>query len=375
MIKTKVLLLCLILSVLMFTFVGCQQQEQKAQAPGAAEPQEVIEWKMTSAIPPVGSFLEIDTFFIEQIREMSAGRLDITYFTTGKIVPPFEVLDATSAGVVHAASEVPTYWAGKNLAFDIMGINPFAMTSLDYIIWLYRGGGLELMREIYAQHGVHYIPICALPPDSGFHTVDRPLRTLADFEGLTLRTPSASTVWILDQLGAKGVKMPGSEVYMALQLGTIDGAEFANPSVNWDLHIHEVTNYWNTPAWFAPGTIVGVTINMDAWEALPDDIKAIVEAAGKATVAWSQATLRMADAKATKKILDHGTTHVQLNEECLLKIEELMNQFHEMKAAECPDYARVLKSQMEFLKEYKIQREMDGPFSFGRNLTVFPEIP
>ncbi|MCL0085533.1 TRAP transporter substrate-binding protein DctP, partial [Thermodesulfovibrionales bacterium] len=316
----------------------------------------------------------IDEFFIEQVREMSAGRLNITLFTAGELVPAFEVLDAAAAGVVQVASEAPTYWAGKNAAFDILGINPMAMTTLDYITWLYEGGGLELMREIYAQHGVHVIPTTVLPPDSGFHTVDVPLRTIADFEGMALRAPSASIIWLLDQIGAKGVKMPGGEVYMALELGTVDGAEFSTSSTSYLLKLHEVTRYWNTPAWFAPATVITKSINMDAWEALPDDLKAIVEAAGKATMTWSQSFLRIRDIEATERMLAHDLIHVTLDEESLLKIEGLMNQWHEKQAAACPDYARVLKSQMEFLKAFRTQREMDAPFGFGRNLTAFPEV-
>ena len=374
MIRMKVLLLCVTLSVLTFALVGCQQQEQAAQAPEVAAPQEVIEWKMASTWTPAMDLSKVDQFFIEQVREMSAGRLDITLFTAGELVPAFEVLDAADTGVIQAASETPVYWAGKNAAFEIVGINPMAMTTLDYITWLYEGGGLELIRELYAQHGVHYIPSAVLPPDSGFHTVDTPLRTIADFEGLALRTPSASIIWLLDQIGAKGVKMPGGEVYMALELGTVDGAEFITSSTSYLLKLHEVTNYWNTPAWFAPGTVCGIAINKDAWEALPADLQAIVEAAGKATMTWSQSFLRMKDIAATEKMLAHGLTHVTLDEASLLEIEGLMNQWHEKQAAACPDYAKVLKSQMEFLKSYQTQREMDGPFGFGRNLTTFPEV-
>lgn len=337
-------------------------------------PAEVIEWKMASTWTPVMDLSIIDEFFIEQVREMSAGRLNITLFTAGELVPAFEVLDAAAAGVVQVASETPVYWAGKNAAFDILGINPMAMTTLDYITWLYEGGGLELMREIYAQHGVHVIPTTVLPPDSGFHTADVPLRTIADFEGMALRTPSASIIWLLDQIGAKGMKMPGGEVYMALELGTVDGAEFITSSTSYLLKLHEVTRYWNTPAWFAPATVTTMSINMDAWEALPDDLKAIVEAAGKATVTWSQSFLRIRDIEATERMLAHDLIHVTLDEESLLKIEGLMNQWHEKQAAACPDYARVLKSQMEFLKAFRTQREMDAPFGFGRNLTAFPEV-
>ena len=337
-------------------------------------PAEVIEWKMASTWTPVMDLSIIDEFFIEQVREMSAGRLNITLFTAGELVPAFEVLDAAAAGVVQVASEAPTYWAGKNAAFDILGINPMAMTTLDYITWLYEGGGLELMREIYAQHGVHVIPTTVLPPDSGFHTADVPLRTIADFEGMALRAPSASIIWLLDQIGAKGMKMPGGEVYMALELGTVDGAEFSTSSTSYLLKLHEVTRYWNTPAWFAPATVITMSINMDAWEALPDDLKAIVEAAGKATMTWSQSFLRIRDIEATERMLAHDLIHVTLDEESLLKIEGLMNQWHEKQAAACPDYARVLKSQMEFLKAFRTQREMDAPFGFGRNLTAFPEV-
>lgn len=373
--KKKILLIPLaLLLVMSLVATGCPAPAPPPVAPPVAPPQvEVIKWRMGSTWTPAINLIEYDRYFIKLVNEMSGGRLVLTHYPAGEIVPAFELFDAVSQGVLEAGGEWPSYWAGKNITFDLFGSQNFGLTPLDHIVWTYKGGGLELMRELFGKYNMHYIPIGMTPIESGFRT-NKPIRTLDDFKGLTLRTPATQTMWVLEQLGAKPVKLPGGEIYMALKLGTIDGAEFSNPSADWGMKFYEMTKYWNAPAWFQPSSLLGVMINMDAWNALPDDLKAIVEAAGKASVTYSQAYARWNDIDAVKAFADYGIENVYLDEESLLRLEELAMEFFEMKAAESPDYAKVLYSMMSYLKAYEEVRNIEGPWGFGRNLTRYPKI-
>lgn len=344
------------------------------EVPPAVPEVEVIEWRYGSTWTPAINLIEYDRRFIKIVNEMTGGRLVLTLYPAGEIVPAFELFDTVSKGVLEAGGEWPSYWAGKNIAFDLMGSQNFGLTPLDHITWTYQGGGLELMRELFGRYNIHYIPIGMTPSESGFRT-NRPIRTLADYEGLTLRTPATQTMWVLEQVGAKPVKIPGGEIYMALKLGTIDGAEFSNPSCDWGMKFHEMTKYWCLPCWFQPSSLIGCMINMDAWNELPDDLKAIVEEAGKATITWSQAYARWSDITAVKNFEEYGIENVWLEEEAILELEALAIEFYEMKAAESADYAKVLKSMMSYLKSYEGARNIEGPWGFGRNLTVYPKIP
>ncbi len=69
-------------------------------------------------------------------------------------MPPFESLDATARGVLDGGHAAPAYWVGKNKAAALFGPapgGPFGMDMLDYLGWVYQGGGLELYREFYRE--------------------------------------------------------------------------------------------------------------------------------------------------------------------------------------------------------------------------------
>ncbi len=332
-----------------------------------------FKWRAGSTWTPAINLIETDRYFIKIVNQMAGGRLSITHHPAGEIVGAFELFDAVSKGALEGGFDWPSYWTGKNTAFDLLGSVNFWFTPNDYFTWVYHGGGLELIRELFGKYNLYYIPTGMTPSESGFRT-NKPIKSLADYKGLKLRTPLAQTIWIMQQLGANAVKLPGGEIYMALKLGTIDGAEFSNVSADWGLKFQEVTKYWNVPCWFQPSSMLGLMINMDAWKKLPDDMKAIMEEAGKATVLWANAYGNWTDIAATQEFLKKGTTVTKLPAEDLKKLEELAVKFMEMEAAKNPDYKKIAKSMMAYMKGYEAVRDWQGEWSFGRNPTVYPKL-
>jgi len=161
---------------------------------------------------------------------------------------------------------------------------------------------------------------------------------------------------------------------MALKLGTIDGAEFSNVSCDWGMKFQEVTKYWNVPCWFQPASLLGLMINMDAWKKLPPDLQVIMEEAGKATVLWSNGHLNWLDIAGTENFRKAGHTVTKLSKEDLAKLEQFSIKFMEMEAAKNPDYKKVLKSLMTYMKGYAPVRDWQGEWAFGRNPTIYPKV-
>lgn len=332
-----------------------------------------FKWRAGSTWTPAINLIDADRYFCRIVNEMSGGKLVITHSSAGEIVPAFELFDAVSKGAVEGGFDWPSYWAGKNSAFDLMGSVNFWFTPADYYTWVYHGGGLALMREVFAKYNIHYIPIGMTPSESGFRT-NKPIKTLADYKGMTLRTPLSQTMWILEQIGAKPVKIPGGEIYMALKLGTIDGAEFSNVSCDWGMKFQEVTKYWNVPCWFQPASLTGLMVNMNAWKKLPPQLQAIMEEAGKASVLWCNGHLNWLDIAGTENFKKIGHTMTKLGDEDLARLEQYSVKFLEMESAKNPDYKKIVKSMMDYLKGYAAVRDWQGAWGFGRNPTIYPNI-
>jgi TRAP-type mannitol/chloroaromatic compound transport system substrate-binding protein len=67
------------------------------------------------------------------------------------VVPPFEIQDAVSRGVLDAGHTTPGYIIGKLAAFIPLTHGPlFGMDFIDYYGWYWEGGGHELLQEAYS---------------------------------------------------------------------------------------------------------------------------------------------------------------------------------------------------------------------------------
>jgi len=336
---------------------------------------DVIRWKMaTGRTPALTPFHEADVNLVKMINEMSGGRLVISIHPAGELMPAFEIFDATRNGVIQMASAWSTYWTSKNTAFDLMCSMGFMMTASDWMTWMYSGGGLELGQELYAKYGLKFFPMAVTGPESGFR-IRKPVKTMADFKGLKLRTGVLQTIWVLQQLGASPVRIPGGEVYMALKLGTIDGAEYGVPSTDWNMKFQETTKYWMTPAgWHQVGTMSDLMINMDAWNKLPKDLQAIVEYACRANMTWAYSKASFDAIQAVKNFEKAGIKESKLDQKVQDKIEELAMQFMENESAKNPDYAKIAKSMVNYLKEFDKVRNLEGRFGAGTSLKKYPNI-
>ena len=336
---------------------------------------QTVKWRMaTGRTPALTPYHEADLHFAEMVNKMSGGRMTITVHPAGELMPAFEVFDGVRKGVVEAGAAWSTYWSGKNTAFDLFCSLGFMMTASDWMTWLYDGDGLKLGQELYGKYNMMFFPMAVTGPESGFRT-NKPIKTLADFKGVMLRTGVLQTIWVLEQVGAKPVRIPGGEVYMALKLGTIDGAEYGAPSTDWNLKFQETTKYWVTPAgWHQVGTVSDLMINMDAWKKLPPDLQAVVEQAAMANMVWSYAKANWDAMGALEKFKAAGIKESPLDQKAQEKLEELCIKFVEMESAKNPDYAKIAKSMINYLKRFDKVRDMEGRFKSGTGLKIYPEI-
>jgi TRAP-type mannitol/chloroaromatic compound transport system substrate-binding protein len=332
-----------------------------------------IKWRMGSTWTPAINLYYGDKELIKYVGEMTNGNFEIKWFPSGTLMGAFEYFDGCSKGAVEAVGDWPSYWASKDPAFDFLGSFPFGFTNVDYVNWMYECGGLALMQELFGKYGMTYFSLGVTPMESGFRTTAKtgPIKSLADYKGKKLRTPSRATIWVLEQVGAAPVKLPGGEIYLAVERGTLDGAEFSSPGVDWEMGFAEITKFWSVPCWFQPCSQLGMMVNLKAYNALSKEYQAILKYGAQAASIKAMAFYEVDSARGVKRFLDKGTEIVKLDDASLEKLEDLAGQYCIMQAKETmgkglPFYAKMLKSQMQYLKDYKIWRDMSGRFGQGR---------
>ena len=211
----------------------------------------------------------------ERVEAMSGGRISIEILPTGAVVPHPETLDAVGAGILQGHMADPSYFAGRDPAFAMIGNLVGAWGDpLEFLEYMNYGGGEELYNELVNPYNVHLIGASATGLEA--FVSSRPIRSVADLEGLRLRAPEGMVYDIFTRAGASPVNLPGSEVYTSLERGVIDAADYTVFTTNHSLGLHEFAPYPNYPG-FHSMPMVSVSINLDIWESLPADLQAILE--------------------------------------------------------------------------------------------------
>jgi TRAP-type mannitol/chloroaromatic compound transport system substrate-binding protein len=336
-----------------------------------------VNWRMGSTWTPAINLYHGDKSMIKYVKEMTDGNFDIKWFPSGSLMKAFEYFDACSKGVVEAVGDWSSYWVGKDPAFDFLGSMPYGFTNMDYVIWYYQFGGEELYNEAYGKFGMKYFNLGATTSESGFRTTAKtgPIRTLEDYKGKKMRTPARATIWILEQLGGAPVKMAGGEIYLAVERGTLDGAEFSAPGIDWEMGFAEITKYWSVPCWFQPASQVGMMVNLEAYNKLSPQYQAILRTAAKAAAMESLTFYEADSGRAIEKFIAKGTEVVKLDDASLKKLDEMAGEYIIMAAKERGGlFAKILKSQMDYLNEYKDWRDMTGKFGFGFHPTYVDKV-
>ena len=127
-----------------FGLVAAFTQPVQAQAP------KPLLLKGQSTHPASSNFHLIFKLWAETVDNMSAGRLKVDTQPGGAIVPPVEVFDATSKGVLDVGIAPFGFILGRNPATIPMSHGPlFGMDGMDYWAWYYDGGGMNLLDEFY----------------------------------------------------------------------------------------------------------------------------------------------------------------------------------------------------------------------------------
>jgi TRAP-type mannitol/chloroaromatic compound transport system substrate-binding protein len=343
--------------------------------PGAwADDQKTYSWRLASVWAEGFPLLESERSFARLVESMSGGRIKIKVFPEGQIGPANQVLDLVSSGAVEMGGDWPNYWSGKNTAFDLLGSHVMGFSPNDYVNWIYAGGGKQFYDEMYGKFGTVYLPHHSHDMESGIRS-SKPINALGDLKGLKIRMAGLIQGKLIQAFDAQPVSMALGEVYEAMQRGVVDACEISTPVVDESAKIYEVAKFWLTPGFHQTSSIHGIIINKAKWDQLPDDLKEIVTAAAKANLMTRLAETTIASADATNVMLNSGVTVTRFNESDLAQIEKAKNEIMVELAAANPDYARVLKHQIEFEKNFANYRQAMEPWSFGRSWQSFPELP
>jgi TRAP-type mannitol/chloroaromatic compound transport system substrate-binding protein len=315
---------------------------------------EKVRWKMVMPWSKGLLFYDIATHFCDSVRLVSAGRFDIKPFSAGEMVPAMQSFDAVSKGSAQAGHDWPGYWKGKNEAFVAFASVPFGLDAEGYNIWLYEKGGAQMMDELYGKFNLKALPGGQCGQEMGLFSNKRATK-MTDFKGMRLRTPG----WYMDimnNLGASVSPLPGGEVYLALERGVIDAAEFSSPAINYPMGFDEITKYVIQPGVHQPGIQCALFFNKDAYDKLPEDLKWILDICAKETQLWSYNWINSLNAEAIRRFKDKVEI-VKMDKETIIEFRKTTKAYIDALKEKFPDVKKVMDSQEAFINDFADWRE------------------
>ncbi|MDX1422518.1 MAG: TRAP transporter substrate-binding protein [Kiloniellales bacterium] len=211
------------------------------------------------------------------IGAMSGGRLTVEVFGADEIVPAFETMDAVSGGAIEMGHGAPYYWADRLAATQFIASTPFGLNVAEQNAWIAFGGGQALADKVYRELGCKFFASGNTGVQAG-GWFNAEIRTTEDYRGLKIRMPGLGGE-VIRAAGGDVVNLPGGEILPALQSGAVEAAEWVGPYNDLALGLYESAKFYYYPGWHEPATLLDNFINLNAWESLGDDLKAVVASA------------------------------------------------------------------------------------------------
>ena len=270
----KKFLTVLIVLLVAGSFVWANGEQEAAVSDG-----EMPDVKLTFAAPhtPPQTYAVVDVDFIDHMKEVSGGKIQMTYYPGGTLIGGREAASELKAGAADFGWPRVGY---SQYGYKLYNANLIWMYNLDPVDDV--EAELEIYKKLYEQEPMYsefdgIVPYGANASGAtAWLFTTTPIKSLDDIKGKMIR---ANAAWakVVTELGGVPVAMPFSELYLALEKGTVDGVLGLPGSVLKGENLAEVIDYAmdvkiNQTAYYA------WAFNEKSWNNLPEEAKAMYKA-------------------------------------------------------------------------------------------------
>jgi len=244
-------------------------------------------------------------YFAKLVAQKSKGEIEVKVFPSSQLGAQKELIEGCIYGTLDmtltSTAELGTFQPQMAL-FDM----PFLFKDRKHAFAALDTVGMDLAKALepkglkmlgYMENGIRHMT----------NNV-REVKTPADMKGLKMRVMNNKVyIEMMKALGASPTPMAFSELYSALQQGTIDGQE--NPSAHiYTKRFFEVQKYASlTGHAYAPEPML---ISMITWKKLTPQQQAIIQQAATESIAWQRKLAEKEDDEFWKKIKATGKMKV-----------------------------------------------------------------
>lgn len=267
--------------------------------------------KFGHTLSPTHSIQLSAEYFAKRMEELTDGRVEVQIFPSGQLGGEREQLESLMAGGhdFHMGTQAPLInWTPEFAVLDL----PYLINSEQEADLLLNGKVGKALLDLLPDYGLYGLGWA----ENGFREITsnkRPIKSPGDFGGMLIRTMENKIMMDTFALwGANPTPMAVTEVYTALQQGTVDGQE--NPASLIEVQkFHEVQDYMSiSDHFYSPFIFYASKIKMDSW---PEDIQEAVRIAAAEACEYQKKVAREQNAQAIINIGESGTELYYFTEE------------------------------------------------------------
>ena len=336
---------------------GSGTPEKPGKATGVLK--KTYNWKMVTTWPK--NFPGLGTGaqrLVDNIKNMSEGKLNIKLFAGGELVPPFESFDAVRENKAQMFYGSPYYWINKNKSTPFFGAVPGGITTQEHNAWINYAGGQALWDKLYSSFGLKSFMAGNSGTQMGGWFL-KEIKSIEDFKGLKMRIPGLAAE-VLNRMGGTAVSLPGGEIMPSLQSGAIDATEWIGPWNDLAFGFYKITKFYYGPGFHEPSSVLECGINLKAYNQLENDLKKIIEIACEAENNRMLSEFTAANIDAQQKLVkDHDVKINNFPKDVFNLMMKLSNEV----VAETANEGKINKEIYESWSSFKKQARLRSPFA------------
>ncbi|MDY7115503.1 TRAP transporter substrate-binding protein DctP [Halomonas sp. SSL-5] len=322
---------------------------------GNVQAQEGIRIRMQSSWQPGTVGYRTFEAWAKGVVEATSGEVSIEPFPAGAVAGAFEVADAVRNGVLDGQNWFTVYWPGKMPAGVFLTAFPMGLSlphQWDMMFGAY--GGFDIAKDLYRKQGQELLGY--VHHDLNLIHSKVPLRSFDDFDGVKIRMPGGIVAETFAAMGARTTLLPGSEVYPALEKGTIDAADFTGAAVNYELGFWQVADYIimgppSTPCLHQSVDLMDIAVNRRVYERMSSQTQDLMHDLVAGYSREHYAAIQKANAEAWPKYREKGVEIIHLSEEDATRFREVAIPLWFKWANKDADAARLFKAHLDTMMD------------------------
>jgi TRAP-type mannitol/chloroaromatic compound transport system substrate-binding protein len=294
------------------------------------------------------------------VGDLTDGKFQIQAFASGEIVPTAGIVDAIQNNTVEMAHTATYYYFGKDPTFAFGSTVPFGLNARGLNAWWYYGGALDLFNKFLGKFNMIGFPAGNTGGQMGGWW-RKEVNTVDDLKGVKFRVGGFGGA-VLARLGVIPSNIAASDIYPALEKGTLDATEFVGPYDDLKLGFYKVAKYYYYPGWWEGGAMLHFFINLDKWNELPKSYQSIVTTAAAMANVDMMAHYDAVNPGALRQLVAGGAVLQPFNQGILEACFGAANETYHL-SAKNENFKRVYEAMKAFRAEQDLWFQVaDGTF-------------